>query len=58
MRRDGPERRRNSNAEQLRERRLLQQQEWEARENQHLEQVREIREQHHDSTAKTIKGQK
>jgi hypothetical protein len=58
MMRDGPERRRHSNAEQFRERRRLQQQDWETKEHQRLEQVREIREEHHDSTAKTIKGQK
>ncbi len=58
MMHDGPERRRHSNAEQFRERRRLQQQDWETKEHQRLEQVREIREEHHDSTAKTIKGQK
>jgi hypothetical protein len=58
MRRDGPDRRRNSDTDQARERRRWQQQEWEARELQRLDQVREIREQHHDSAAKTIKGQK
>jgi hypothetical protein len=55
---NGPDRRRHSNAERLRQRRRLQQQDWERRERQRLEQVREIREEHHDSTAKTIKGQK
>ena len=55
MMRDGPERRRNSNAEQLRERRRLQQREWEAKEIQRLEEVREVGEEHHDSAGKTIK---
>jgi len=58
MMRVGPDRRRNSNAEQLRQQRRLQQQDWEAKEHQRLEQVREIREERHDSAAKTIKGQK
>jgi hypothetical protein len=58
MMRDGPERRRHSNAEQIRERRRLQQQDWETKEHQRLEQIRQIREEHHDLAAKTIKGQK